>query len=108
MTSNLSVAYMKHNILKRNRIKHNSSSLPKQLLNRYVVTFTLAEEAGKVTRTSISNAGGGIKRSPFLTAPFTKIVRAFGVDKILEPKKEKNFRLQNEKFQTGEFKQPKR
>lgn len=49
------------------------------------ITLTLAEGAGKVTPISISNAEGGTNRSPFLTAPFTKIVRAFGVDKILQP-----------------------
>lgn len=48
-----------------------------------ILTFTLAEDAGKVTRTSVSNASGGTKRSPFLTAAFTKMVRAFGADKIL-------------------------
>jgi hypothetical protein len=30
-----------------------------------------------------SRAEGGTKRSPFLTAPFNKIVRALGDDKIL-------------------------
>ena len=53
-------------------------------------TFTRAEDAGKVTRISMSKAIGGNKRSPFLTAPFTKIVRAFGADKILQPKKNIN------------------
>lgn len=47
-------------------------------------TFNLAEDAGKVSRNNVSSAEGGIKRSPFLTAPFTNIVRAFGVDKILQ------------------------
>ena len=47
------------------------------------LTFTLDEDAGKVTRISISNEDGGTKRSPFLTAAFTKIDRAFEADKIL-------------------------
>lgn len=49
-------------------------------------TFTLAENVGKVDRISISKAGGGTNRSPFLTAPFTNIVRAFGADNILTSK----------------------
>jgi len=47
------------------------------------LTFTLADDAGNVSRNKISNEGGGIKRSPFLTAPFTSMVRAFGFVKIL-------------------------
>lgn len=63
-------------------------------------TFTLAEDIGNVSRNSISRAAGGTKRSPFLTAPFTKIVRAFGVDKILQPKykmseRDKNLKREN-------------
>ena len=53
-------------------------------------TFTRAEGAGKVARISMSKAIGGSKRSPFLTAPFTKIVRAFRADKILQPQKNIN------------------
>ena len=52
-------------------------------------TFIRAEDAGKVARINISNAEGGTNRSPFLIAPFTKIVRAFGADKILQSKKER-------------------
>jgi len=54
-----------------------------------ISTFTLVEDGGKVTRSKISNAEGGINRSPFLTALFTKTGRAFGVDKIL-PSNKKN------------------
>lgn len=46
--------------------------------------MTLADDAGKVTRISKSSAGGGINRSPFLTALFIKIVRAFGAERILK------------------------
>lgn len=49
-------------------------------------TLTRAEGAGKVTRRSRSRDEGGIRRSPFLTAPFTKIVRAFGAERILNHK----------------------
>lgn len=42
-----------------------------------------------MSRNSVSSAEGGTNRSPFLTAPFTKIVQAFGEDKILQPKKKK-------------------
>lgn len=51
-----------------------------------IPTFTLADDAGKVTRISVSNEEGGINRSPFFTAPFIRIVRAFGEDKILQQK----------------------
>ena len=64
---------------------HISDTLKHIHFNQLNFTFTLAEDAGKVTRINISNAGGGINRSPFLTAPFTKIGCAFGVDKILPP-----------------------
>lgn len=47
-------------------------------------TLTRAEGAGKVTRRSRSRDEGDIRRSPFLTAPFTKIVRAFGAERILK------------------------
>ena len=49
-------------------------------------TFTLADATGKVTRIKISNSAGGIRRSPFLTAPLTNIVRAFGASSILQLK----------------------
>ena len=47
-------------------------------------TFTLADATGKVTRIKISYSAGGIKRSPFLTAPLTNIERAFGAANILQ------------------------
>lgn len=55
----------------------------------WIFTFTLAEDEGKVAWTKISNAEGGISRSPFLTAPFTKTGRALGVDKILPVNRKK-------------------
>jgi hypothetical protein len=58
-------------------------------MSQRVPTFILAEDAGKVTRTSISNAEGGINRSPFLTALFTRTWRALGVDKILLSNKQR-------------------
>lgn len=39
-----------------------------------VLTLTRAEVEGKVALNSRSSAEGGINRSPFRTAPFTKIV----------------------------------
>lgn len=61
-------------------------------------TFTLAEDAGKVTRISISNEDGGTKRSPFLTAPFTKTDRAFEADKILHQEGKNSISLMNFKL----------
>lgn len=54
-----------------------------------ILTLTRAEETGKVTLIRISRDGGGTSRSPFLTAPFTKIERALGKDKILISKKKR-------------------
>lgn len=59
------------------------------------VTLTLAEDGGNVTRIRISNEDGGIKRSPFLTAPLTRIVRAFGVDRILSDSLNRDQRSQS-------------
>lgn len=61
----------------------------KLALKLLIPTFTRAEDAGNVTLISKSKDKGGNKRSPFLTAPFTKTVRAFGLDKILQPQKQK-------------------
>lgn len=46
-------------------------------------TLTLAEGAGNADCISKSSAEGGTRRSPFLTAPFSKIDLAFGPDRIL-------------------------
>lgn len=46
-------------------------------------TLIRRDGAGKVTRIKTSRADGGTRRSPFLTAPFIKIVRAFGKENIL-------------------------
>lgn len=54
-------------------------------------TLTLAADGGNVTRINKSSVAGGIRRSPFLTAPFNKIVRAFGPDKSLRKKKDNIF-----------------
>ena len=51
---------------------------------KYYFTFTLADDAGNASLIKISNEGGGINLSPFLTAPLTSIVLAFGLDKILK------------------------
>lgn len=47
------------------------------------LTLTRADEEGKVALNSRSSADGGTNRSPFRTAPFTKIVLAFGAERIL-------------------------
>lgn len=55
-------------------------------------TLTRADGDGNVTLIRSSRADGGTKRSPFFTAPLTKIVRALGKDNILKsdnPKKKK-------------------
>ena len=57
---------------------------------QYYFTFTLADDAGNVSLIRTSNEGGGINLSPFLTAPLTRMVRAFGLDTILNGKKHKN------------------
>lgn len=46
-------------------------------------TLTRAEGEGKETLIKRSRADGGTMCSPFLTAPFNRIGRAFGEDKIL-------------------------
>jgi len=46
-------------------------------------TLTRALETGNVVLMNKSNEEGGTRRSPFLTAPFNKIDRALGTDKIL-------------------------
>lgn len=56
---------------------------------QYYFTFTLADDAGNVNLIKISNEGGGINLSPFLTAPLTRMVRAFGFDTILNGKNTK-------------------
>ena len=68
----------------QNAIKRSFFFINFELL--LLLTLTLADEAGNVSRTKISNEGGGINRSPFLTAPLTSMVLAFGFDKILIPK----------------------
>lgn len=53
-----------------------------------IPTFTLAEGAGKVILIKRSRDNGGTRRSPFLMAPFNKIGRALGEDRILtQPRK---------------------
>lgn len=53
-----------------------------------IPTFTRAEGAGKVILIKRSRDDGGTRRSPFLTAPFNKIGRALGEDRILtQPRK---------------------
>lgn len=47
-------------------------------------TLTRDEGEGKVALIRSSRAEGGTTRSPFLTAPLTKIVRALGEDTILQ------------------------
>lgn len=47
-------------------------------------TLTRAVEAGNALRISKSSATGGIRRSPFLTAPLSKIGRAFGPERSLQ------------------------
>jgi hypothetical protein len=49
-------------------------------------TLTRALETGNAALMKRSNALGGTKRSPFLTAPFNKIDRALGTDTILHMK----------------------
>ena len=46
-------------------------------------TLTRELETGNVALMNKSNEEGGTRRSPFLTAPFNKIDRALGTDKIL-------------------------
>lgn len=45
-----------------------------------------------MARIKSSRADGGTRRSPFLTAPFIKIVRDFGEDKTLQVGRGKSFR----------------
>lgn len=61
-----------------------------ELKFQYYFTFTLADDAGNASLIKISNEGGGINLSPFLTAPLTRMVRAFGLDTILNDKKKHN------------------
>lgn len=48
-----------------------------------IPTLTRAEGAGKVILIKRSRNDGGTRRSPFLTAPFNRIGRDLGVDRIL-------------------------
>ena len=48
-----------------------------------MATLTRAEGAGKVILIKRSRDDGGTRRSPFLTAPFNRIGRALGEDRIL-------------------------
>jgi hypothetical protein len=59
-------------------------------------TLTRALETGNAALMKRSNALGGTKRSPFLTAPFNKIDRALGTDTILHMKIVKWFRNTND------------
>ena len=52
-------------------------------VNWFNFTLIGVEDAGNVTCSKRSSAKGGIKRSPFLTAPFTKILYALGLERIL-------------------------
>jgi hypothetical protein len=49
-------------------------------------TLTRALETGNAALMKRSNVLGGTERSPFLTAPFSKIDRALGTDTILHIK----------------------
>lgn len=51
------------------------------------ITLIRAEGDGKVILIKTSRADGGTTRSPFLTAPFMRIARAFGKDTILKEKR---------------------
>lgn len=55
-----------------------------RIITAVKITLIRAEGAGKVILIKTSRADGGTTRSPFLTAPFMSIARAFGEDTILK------------------------
>lgn len=69
------------------KIKYHKEICSKSLLK--IPTFSRADDAGKVNLIKSSRDNGGTTRSPFLTAPFNRMVRAFGEDKILVSRGEK-------------------